>query len=84
MSRNNKRKTTEQFIKEARDKHGDKYDYSQTEYLSAHTKLTIICPKHGPFTQEAKSHLRGNKCPKCSPSYHPNSHGLKKYLLPNL
>ena len=26
------KKTTEQFIKEAKEKHGDKYDYSKVEY----------------------------------------------------
>ena len=45
----NFRKTTEQFIEEARKVHGDKYDYSKVEYVNATTKVRIICPKHGEF-----------------------------------
>lgn len=39
--------STEDFIKEARKVHGDKYDYSKTVYTGSHNKLIIICPKHG-------------------------------------
>lgn len=46
--KNNKRstvkKTTEQFIEEARQIHGDKYDYSKVEYINANTKVCIVCP----------------------------------------
>lgn len=59
------RKTTEQFIAEAKAVHGDKYDYSKVEYVNTHTKVCIICPKHGEFWQEAKSHLQGRGCFKC-------------------
>ena len=52
-------KTTDEFIKEAREIHGDKYDYSKTEYNGSHNKVCIICPKHGEFWQMAKDHLRG-------------------------
>lgn len=44
-----KRKTTEQFIEEARAIHGDKYDYSKVEYVNSRTKVCIICPIHGEF-----------------------------------
>ena len=58
-------KTTEQFIKDARKTHGDKYDYSKVEYVTAHEKVCIICPKHGEFLQEACRHTSGQGCPKC-------------------
>jgi len=58
-------KTTEQFIAEAKEIHGDKYDYSKVEYLNAKAKVTIICSVHGPFEQRASSHLRGRTCLKC-------------------
>ena len=61
-----KKKTKEDFIKEARKVHGDKYDYSKVEYLGTHTKVCIICPEHMEFWQAANSHLRGIGCPKCS------------------
>lgn len=59
-------KTTEKFVLEARKVHGDKYDYSKTEYLSAKDKVCIICLEHGEFWQEASSHLSGCGCPKCN------------------
>lgn len=45
--------------------HGDRYDYSQVNYLGAKEKVTIICPEHGPFQQLPRSHARGRSCPKC-------------------
>jgi len=60
-----RKKTTEEFIKEVREKHGDKYDYSKVEYVGTNTKICIICPKHGEFEQIPYSHLRGCGCPKC-------------------
>lgn len=59
-------KTTEKFVLEARKVHGDKYDYSKTEYLSAKDKVCIVCPEHGDFWQEASSHISGCGCPKCN------------------
>lgn len=58
--------TTEDFIKRARQAHGDKYDYSKTECITAHSKVCIICPIHGEFWQGANEHIRLNGCPKCS------------------
>lgn len=59
-------KTTEDFIREAREVHGNKYDYSKTVYKKAHEKVCIICPEHGEFWQAPANHLTGEKCPKCS------------------
>lgn len=58
-------KTTEQFIKEARETHGDEFDYSKTDYKNSQTKVEIICKKHGSFWQNPMSHLKGIKCPMC-------------------
>ena len=57
--------TTETFITKARKVHGDKYDYSKVEYVNNHTKVTIICPEHGPFQQSPMKHLVGRGCPHC-------------------
>ena len=57
--------TTEEFVKKAREVHGDKYDYSKVEYKSSATKVCIICPDHGEFKQTPNNHLRGQNCPKC-------------------
>ncbi len=59
------RSSKEEFIKEAREVHGDKYNYDKVEYNGAHTKICIICHKHGEFWQGANNHLRGQGCPKC-------------------
>ena len=60
-----KKLTTEEFIKRAKEIHGDKYDYSKVEYKGNHAKVCIICPEHGEFWQRACSHLRGIGCAKC-------------------
>ena len=57
---------TMEFISKARRIHGGKYDYSKVEYVNNHTKVCIICPKHGEFWQEPNSHLNGNGCFHCS------------------
>ena len=66
MNRSNKRLTTAEFIDRARKIHGKKYDYSKVEYINAHTKVTIICPKHNEFTQTPKHHVNdGYGCNLC-------------------
>ena len=59
--------TTENFIEKANKKHGmGTYDYSKVKYINAYTKVEIICPKHGKFSQMPSSHLNGQGCPKCN------------------
>ena len=58
--------TTDDFIEKAKKVHGDKYDYSKVEYINSHTKVCIICSKHGEFWQKPSSHLEGCGCKKCS------------------
>ena len=62
----NKRLTTEEFIRRAKDVHGDRYDYSKVEYINAMKKVCIICPKHGEFWQIPASHLSGRGCRYCA------------------
>ena len=58
--------TTVDFVYKARKIHGDKYDYTKTEYKNNKTKVCIICPEHGEFWQLPKHHLNGYGCQKCS------------------
>ena len=58
-------KTLEEFINNARQIHGDKYDYSKVEYKNNRTKICIICPEHGEFWQTPHNHLKGQGCMKC-------------------
>jgi hypothetical protein len=60
-----KKKTNEEIIEEFKRKHGNRYDYTETKYLSAREKVTIGCPEHGKFSQKASNHLRGDGCPLC-------------------
>ena len=62
----NVKMTTEQFIKKARQIHGDKYDYSKVYYVDNHTKVKIVCATHGEFLQIPANHTNiNNGCPKC-------------------
>ena len=75
----NHKKTTKEFIKKAREVHGDKYDYSKVEYINNITPVCIICPKHGEFWQRPNSHVsRKQGCPKCVESK------LETYIANNL
>ena len=47
-------KTTEDFIVEARQVHGESYDYSKSIYVGSKTKLIVTCKKHGDFEQSPK------------------------------
>jgi hypothetical protein len=60
------RKTNDVFIKEAKAVHGDTYDYTGSNYVSAKTKVRILCTVHGAFEQRPTAHLRGQGCPKCA------------------
>lgn len=53
------------FIKRAREVHGDKYDYSKVEYKNEREPVCIICPKHGEFWQAPGNHLNGQRCDEC-------------------
>lgn len=62
-------KTTEEFIKKAREIHGNKYDYSKVNYIQNKEKVCIICPEHGEFWQTPNKHLYCQRgCPTCSGS----------------
>ena len=64
-----KKLTTDEFITRAISTHGDKYDYSLSDYQSSTSPIVIICPTHGEFTQRPANHLTGNGCPRCVKNY---------------
>ena len=65
----NKPATLEQFIKKAKQAHGNKYDYSTVLYVNNSTKVQIICYKHGAFWQAPDMHTSCRTgCPKCCES----------------
>ena len=62
---NLQRKSTEQFIEDAKNVHGNKYNYSKVNYINEKTNVTIVCPIHGEFQQTPRKHLIGHGCQKC-------------------
>ena len=66
---------TVEFIKKAKLVHNELYDYSKVNYKNSHTKVCIICEKHGEFWQSPASHIHGSGCPFCR--------GNKSYTLSN-
>ena len=59
--------TTEDFIKNAREVHGDRYDYSKTVYTKAKDEVVITCKEHGDFKMLPYNHVTlGCNCPECS------------------
>ena len=64
-----KKKTTEEFVIESKNKWGERFDYSKTNYINRKTKLIIGCSIHGFIEVCPDTHLSGRKgnqgCPKC-------------------
>ena len=61
-----RKKTFEEFITEAKIAHPNEgYTYDSTTYVDTHTKMKVICPKHGEFWVTPKTHLL-YECRKCS------------------
>lgn len=61
-----KKLTTKDFIEKAKEKHGDKYDYSESIYINSRTNVKIICPIHGLFLQNPQTHYLKSECPECA------------------
>lgn len=55
----------DKFIRDAKEKHNNKYDYSLVEYVNLFTKVKIICPTHGEFEQTPCNHIKTKGCVKC-------------------
>lgn len=57
---------TEDFIADSKLIHGDRYDYSNTNYQYSLEKVEISCNVHGVFRQAPSKHLSGQGCPDCN------------------
>lgn len=64
---------TEEFVKKAIARHGNRYNYGEVEYIKAKLPVKIICPKHGLFSQQPNNHLTGSGCPLCKARCVPNT-----------
>jgi len=73
--------TTKEWIEEAKKVHGDKYDYSKTEYINNRTGVVIICHTHGDFWQTAGIHINQEcGCPRCYKRHSKQQIQWLKYL----
>lgn len=64
-SRSTRALTLEEFIRRAKEIHGDKYDYNEVKHKNMHTKVKIFCKKCKKyFYQTPDKHLQGHDC-KC-------------------
>ena len=72
--------TTEDFIEQSKEIHGDKYDYSKVKYDGNKNAVCIICPTHGEFWQTPHEHLDGCGCPKCATYYSKYEDELFTYI----
>ena len=65
INNNRHRNIKANFIKKARNVHGDSFEYL-SEYVDSYTKINIKCNKCGLlFKQKPHNHLSGNGCPHC-------------------
>jgi hypothetical protein len=53
------------FIRKAKEKHGDKFNYDLVEYTNSLTKVKIKCSNGHIFEQTPGHHLAGDECSKC-------------------
>ena len=62
------RTSQQQFIEQGVSRYGEKFDYSQVQYVNAWTPVLIRCSAHGAFSQTPAAHLHNNTygCPKCA------------------
>lgn len=45
---------------------GNRYDYSETEFIAYRKPIRVRCRNHGYYNIEISNHLRGSGCPKCA------------------
>lgn len=57
--------STSEWVKKAKEKHGELFDYSKTIYINARTKLIIICKQHGGQSMLPHHHIKGYGCGEC-------------------
>jgi len=76
------------FIKKSNQIHGNKYDYSESNYINSSTKIKIICHgkdflgnKHGEFWQLPLHHLGKHGCPKCAGHWSSTDNFINKAQL---
>lgn len=62
---NNKPMGIAEFVRRAREVHGDNYTYEKSVYTTNKAKVTVTCRKHGDWSANAYDFLHGHGCPQC-------------------
>lgn len=57
---------TQEFIKRSKEMHGDRFDYSKSEFVASTEKIIVTCRVHGDFPVAPYSHMNGTGCARCS------------------
>lgn len=66
IPRRNRTLSTANYIMRCKEQWGDKYDYTETNYIAAKSAVNVLCPVHGNFSVQADNHARGKaECPQC-------------------
>lgn len=60
-----KKLSWDKFVEKASEVHKNFYKYVKQDFENSKSKIKILCPIHGEFTQEITSHLQGHGCKKC-------------------
>jgi very-short-patch-repair endonuclease len=77
-----KKKTTKEFIEDSKKIHGDKYDYTRTDYINNNTKVEVICSTHGIFEIRPNDHLNKKVgCNKCNNASLSKSRNISKRIV---
>lgn len=58
--------TIEIIIERSKKRHGDRYGYLKSIYVSGNTNMIITCNSHGDFFQTPDNHTYGAGCPLCA------------------
>lgn len=58
--------TKEEFIEKAIEVHGNKFNYTNINYVNGSIPIEIECKTHGLFLQIPSIHLKGHQCSKCA------------------
>lgn len=82
---NSKVFNTDQFITKASYVHGNKYNYSEVQYLTTNTPVSIFCNNcKSYFMQTPHQHLSGSNCQVCSGRLYKFLYFLKSLDNPDL
>ena len=73
--------TNREFIDLLKSIYGNRYDYSEVNYVNAKTKVGLICPEHGIQYRLPNDWLKGGGCTKCKCSITENM--VEQLLIEN-